>query len=624
MGRTMRRGKQQIMHRFLPGKTFDFERVATIARVQSIRGNPRTDLNVSFVLRKIEAVATTWDIEKRPVLRDDVLRNPGSFVLLDPVEVRAELFPKVFWCQNRSCGRIINYEAQENLNPQCRHCRSGSLVQLRFVKVHRCGEIQPLLPPTCSRCKTNRHMALDTRSSERLTNFRWICRNRGCNTRLQLFAGACPSCQWDEVNLRNMDIEVHRAGRTYYPHTTVLLNLPNRDLDAFLGVDGWQFIAAANFLDLPEVANRSLADFKPLAASGAAAPTTGGLTGSEIDALTQLLSRGEITAEQLAQEVQTLHQRRRQEQQSTSSVGIAEAVVRRTGVTRATWEQAGQELMEAVMPLEANTHVNLYDKEGEASYQPAISSARRLGLSRVTLLTDFPILTATYGYSRVDYTPNKCRLNPFPPQYEHQGKYPIFVDQVQADAVLLSLNPQRLCAWLDRNGFPPTLPAGNDPERAQRAYFVQLLTGVSFYETFGNDRPQARMVFGLLHTLSHLCVRQAALLCGLDSTSLSEYILPRALTLAVYSNHRAGATIGALTALFEQTLAEWLNSIRDTRRCVYDPVCYDHEGSCHACTHLAETSCRFFNLNLSRAFLFGGHDQHLGEIEVGYFDPSLI
>jgi len=619
----MRRGKQQIMHRFLPGKTFDFERVATIARVQSIRGIPKTEFNSSVVLRKIASEAMAWDADKRPALRDDILRNPGSFILLDPVEVYAELFPKVFWCQNRLCGRIANYEAQDNLNPRCRHCQSGFLAQLRFVKVHRCGEIQPLFPPPCSRCKNNRSMALDTRGSERLTNFRWICRNRGCNTRLQLFAGACPSCQWSEANLRNMDIEVHRAGRTYYPHTTVLLNLPNRDLDAFLSVDGWELIAAAKFLELPEVTNKSLADFRPIQINASTSESTGGLTGNEVETLTQLLSSGGITPERLAQEMQALHQIRRQEQQSTSSIGIAQAVVRHTGVLRATWEQAGQEMLEAVMPLEANTNVNLYDNAGEAAYQPAISTARRLGLSRVTLLTDFPMLTATYGYSRVDYIPNKCRLNPFPPQYEHHGKYPIFVDQVQADALLLSLNPHRLCTWLERNGFPPTLPTGNDLAITQRAYFVQLFTDTSLYETIERTRPQARMVFGLLHTLSHLCVRQAALLCGLDSTSLSEYILPRALTFAVYSNHRSGATIGALTALFEQTLAEWLNSIRDTRRCVYDPVCYDREGSCHACTHLAETSCRFFNLNLGRAFLFGGHDQHLGNVEVGYFDPSL-
>jgi len=75
----------------------------------------------------------------------------------------------------------------------------------------------------------------------------------------------------------------------------------------------------------------------------------------------------------------------------------------------------------------------------------------------------------------------------------------------------------------------------------------------------------------------------------------------------------------ALTALFEQTFAQWLEGVRDSQSCVYDPQCHDHNANCHACTHLSETSCRFFNLNLSRSFLFGGPEQSLGNIGQGYF-----
>jgi hypothetical protein len=121
------------------------------------------------------------------------------------------------------------------------------------------------------------------------------------------------------------------------------------------------------------------------------------------------------------------------------------------------------------------------------------------------------------------------------------------------------------------------------------------------------------MVFGLMYTLTHLGVRQTSLLTGLERNSLSEYMLPWALTSAIYCNHRSSATIGALTALYEQSLSEWLASVLDARLCVYDPICKRREGSCHACTHLAETSCSYFNLNLGRAFLFGGRDPELKE-----------
>ena len=277
-------------------------------------------------------------------------------------------------------------------------------------------------------------------------------------------------------------------------------------------------------------------------------------------------------------------------------------------------------MLEAIMPLEMSQPKELFD---ESPLPPAAQVAQHIGLSRLTLLPDFPIITATYGYSRAEYAPNQCRLNPFPPDPDYGGKFPIFVDQVQADALMIRLNPERVCLWLERNGFPPNLPNGRNPDLTKQAYFVQLFHDVPLRETLGGDRPHARLVFGLLHTLSHLFLRQAALLCGLDHTSLSEYLLPRTLTFALYCNHRFGATIGALTSLFEQSLTEWLNAVRDTRRCVYDPVCRDRGGNCHACTHLAETSCRFFNLNLGRIFLFGGRDPELGRTIVGYLDPSL-
>jgi hypothetical protein len=414
-----------------------------------------------------------------------------------------------------------------------------------------------------------------------------------------------------------MDIEVHRAGRTFYVHNAVLLNVPQRQLEAFFNIPEWPGIAAAKFLGLPDVAGRTLAQFAPTApGGGGGAATSTGLSGADLDTLLQ----GGMTAEQVVAQMQALRQQRQREQQESSPSGIMQSVVQRTGVPQSTWQRSGQEILEAVLPNETGRPTELL---AQTPQPRAAQVAGRMGLARVALVSDYPIITASYGFSRAEYRPNQSRLNPFPPEREHGGRFPIFVDQVQADALLIVISPERLCEWLRRNGFPPQLPSGTNPADARRAYFVQLLEGVQLRETVTRATPQARMVFGLLHTLGHVAVRQAALFCGLDRTSLSEYLLPKTLTLAIYCNHRFGATIGALTALFEQSMLEWLDAIRDSRRCVYDPVCKDRGGNCHACTHLAETSCRFFNMNLSRAFLFGGRDAELGDIQIGYFDPSL-
>ncbi|WP_277773990.1 hypothetical protein [Thermoleptolyngbya sichuanensis] len=416
-----------------------------------------------------------------------------------------------------------------------------------------------------------------------------------------------------------MSTEVHRAGRTYYTQTTTLLNILRRQLDAFFNLSDWGAIAAAKFFG---ITNRPLEDFN-LSASNQQTTSDPGLSGADLDALMS----SNKTPEQILAEMQALRQQRQQEQQQHAPEAIAQQLVTQTGVPSTTWRQVGQEILETIMPLENGRPKKLFDlpPTTQEIQNPLLAqqTAQSMGIAQLDLVTDFPMIVATYGYTRATTTPNECRLNPFPPERDHGGRLPIYVDEVQADALLISLNPDRVHKWLQRNGYQPTIPNGSNPNLVSRAYFVQLFENVPLRKTLRGDQPEARMVFGLLHTLSHLCVRQAALLCGLDRTSLSEYLMPRTLTFAIYCYHRFGATIGALTALFEQSLAEWLNAVRNARRCVYDLVCRERESSCHACTHLAETSCRFFNLNLGRSFLFGGPDPHLGSIEVGYLDPSL-
>ncbi len=620
MGRKMSRGKQQVLFNYLPGKTFDFERVATIAQVTAIRGSLRNDLNRIILLRKVKENASAWDENLRPALSDETLDDPERFVLLDPKGVQAEMFPKVFWCQNRQCGRIFDYSERDGLpEKKCPQCRSGQLIQLRFVKIHRCGALRPLLPQRCQRCNNTSHMALDARGSERFANFLWRCRRCGSQMSYYASVGNCPACQWPEAEnrKRQMEIEVHRAGRTFYAHTAVMLNIPHSDLDAFLTLlpEEWAAIAAAKYFALPEVVNRDLSELVPSSADRQSTQDVG-LSGADLDILFKKYGNDPV---QFYSATQALRQQRQQEKQASSPGALVRIIEQRTGVERTVWKNAGQEMLEAAMSRENKLGKQLFRESRRKEQQVA----RSMGINDLMLVPDYPIITATYGYSRADYRPRECRLNPFPPDQDYNGKIPIFVDEVQADAILFALEPERVCRWLERNGYPLALPPGSDPNLSLRASFVQLFDNLQLNQTLLADRAPARLVFGLLHSLSHLCVRQAALLCGLDSTSLSEYVLPRTLTFAIYCNHRFGATIGALTALYEQSLIEWLNAINNARRCVYDPVCYDREGSCHACTHLAETSCRFFNLNLNRAFLFGGPDIKLGEVTNGYFDPTL-
>lgn len=606
MTKSMTRGKQQVLLNHLPGKTFDFQS-GPISLVSAIRGMPRSDLNETVVLQRVAAHARAWPANLRPALSDRVLDGADKFVLIDPLEVEAQIFPKVFRCQNQKCGYVLDYSNREGVpqSDRCPVCSEGKVAQLRFVKIHRCGALDALSPPACPQCR-KRKIGLSTRGSERISGFRWVCLD--CGHAFALFGGSCRQCEWpsdpNNPQVRHMDIEVHRAGRTYFPQSAVLLNIPHLELEGLFNRPQWEMIVAAKYLGLDAVRD------KPLASYGSGAVNASGINPGDLDSI---LAQG-LSSEEILKRVEQLRDARASTAHRPDD--IAQAVVSGSGVPAAVWQRAGSDLLEAINPFETANPQAVATASSTREYQ---GLTRQLGLHDVTLVQDYTIINATFGFSRVEYANRECWLNPFPPDERYQGRLPIFVDKTQADALLVSLDPAHVLRWLSANGLNPTLPNGSERGLAERGYFVQLFDGADLYGTFTAVDAERRMVFGLLHTLAHACVKQASLLCGLERTSLSEYLSPKTLTFAIYCNHRFGATIGALTALFEQTFAQWLEGVRDSQSCVYDPQCFDHGGNCHACTHLSETSCRFFNLNLSRSFLFGGPDDVIGRIDRGYF-----
>lgn len=628
MTRKTDRGKGQVLTTYLPGKTFDFPGGTTIAQVTSIRGvSKENELNLPVVRQRVAEAARAWSEESRRSLKDAILNDNDYFVLLDPTNVETEIFPKVFWCQNTRCSRVFDHSSSGNIpnSTTCKACEKGTLAQLRFVQIHRCGAMKPLVPPRCDSCKKNNHMALHTRGSERIRNFQWVC--QGCNNSQPkgVYGDLCQQCRGNAPGSgtgdpRRMNVIVHRTGSSFYPHSATMLNIPSKEMETFFSrVPEWYAVSAAKFLEIPEAQGRSLTEFVEESVK-IQEEDVGAVKSKDLDDL--LADAASKSGQELADSLRELQERQRAEKPSSAS-DIAKALQKRTGVSEPSWSEAGQDMLEAVMPRETGVphDLELGEDNGLAT-SPSVKNARKLGMTGLSLIEDFPMVTATYGFSREMYQPNECELRPFPLKVDQGNKHPIFVDKVQADALVFRLDASRVIRWLERNNQQIKLPSG-EVGYAERGFFVELFEGAPVRQTLKADQAVRRMVFGLMHTLTHLGVRRASLLSGLERNSLSEYMLPRALTSAIYCNHRSSATIGALTALYEQSLSEWLASVLDSRLCVYDPICKRREGSCHACTHLAETSCSYFNLNLGRAFLFGGRDPELKEDLIGFLDPTL-
>lgn len=613
----MTRGKQQVMFNYLPGKVFDFANPNEFAKVAFIRGEPNVELNLDLILKSIQNHVSAWHENMRPVLNDALTKKQDMFVLIEPRSVVSEMFPLVLWCQNTSCLRVFDFTGKDvRLPKNCPVCRVGKLIQFRWVKVHRCGAIKPLTPPFCPRCKSSNYFSFDTRGSQKLKDFIWRCNK--CGISMSVYAGKCPQCNW-KFNIEgvskpeNMDIDLIRAAKTYYPHHIVQLNIIKKEHANLINTKEWPQLAALVYLDALEVNGKTLSELI-FSINNTPKKEFTPLSTEEIEELKKK-GYGDRAISDYSKMREDLNSSHEIISKQNSPSTLVKKLVEKTGLGIDLWEKAGQEMLESVIPMEKATQRETPLKN---------PTLMHLGLRDVTLIDDFPILQATFGFTRVDYNPNRAILNSFPADYEHHGKFPIFVDTIQADAIFVRLDPKKVLNWLRENGIEPEIPKGSDNYLSEISYFVKLFDEEIFTLNFKSDKPEARLVFGLLHTLSHILVKQAALLCGLDQTGLSEYLLPRTLTIGIYSNHRFGATIGALTSLFEQALNNWLDQVLVSKRCVYDPVCADSGANCHACTHLSETSCKFFNLNLSRAFLFGGKDSELGYIRTGFIEKVLM
>lgn len=130
--------------------------------------------------------------------------------------------------------------------------------------------------------------------------------------------------------------------------------------------------------------------------------------------------------------------------------------------------------------------------------------------------------------------------------------------------------------------------------------------------------------FLLLHTLSHLIIRELEISAGYPAASLKERIYCSQNTpmsgILVYT--AVADIVGSLGGIIESTepkafLALLEGSIKHAQWCSLDPVCTEHEGqgpgwlnraACHACALIPEPSCGYNNVFLDRVFIKGNEE----------------
>ena len=423
-GPVMNRSVMQLLFTYLPGRTVDWENGAAIVVLDSPRlENIWPARDARLVLEEVSRYLARWRARGG---RTDLFPEPdvrgATFIVGTPLSINAKVLMTALRCYE--CSQLVFHRRQymafgrNGINrTRCPNCKRRTLRQFGLVFVHGCGRIEPLTqeisrvgrdgtpkkrPVRCEKCRSTDHLMLKGKS-DRASGLTVVCRQ--CQTEvIDRFVASCPDCArtfvrasaggaFDASALRKqtlMRITRHSASEAYYAHTTTVLRLgrvptigePDAEMQLLQ-----RMLPADLRAQVQQDVTESLED---LLARVQRAQQTG-----DVELQRTLMARiAELAARSARGEVEGPA---RASQEPGLLVGAA------PDVQQAVMES--QALLETVLTTPA---VTIAERAGGASGGNSEEAKRlmeRLGLRRLEVVDDLPIVSAAFGYTRRSFEP---------------------------------------------------------------------------------------------------------------------------------------------------------------------------------------------------------------------------
>jgi hypothetical protein len=579
----MKRGLNQVLFQFTPGKTFDNTEDNAIEKVIQIKGDNIDNVDKQNLVNRIYQSSQQWEGGATGFLPPE----EDNYEIVKPEAVISQVFPLVFRC--KKCKKVHDYsndrdELRGSNGVSCeRDNCDGKLTQIHHVMVcGNCSEIQNLYVPYCND-HGRQYIQLDDRP-DRYANFKWVCKICDETVREGVW-GKCFNCD------SNMEPTVHRASKAYRVHS-----LKRVDIDYHYSIDPdsqesreKSDVALGAYFGVFDHPHETIGDIMSL----------GGRESTKEEDLMEEEELGEEEIEALKRRAPNFF---KDDNEKRNIIETSQSLQEDNG------QMISQNLMNYLLTLE-EIDIETLAESNVSVDESARDMMENRGIEEIRLTSELPILTAVYGYHRTFDDPENDdypQMRAFPwLSSENDRKRPVYAKNTETEAVFVTLDPERVAEWLQENDLIDEEIEDKGREEL-KALIYNKMESIEPYDTVNEYSEVSVYVHRLLHTMSHQLMKSGSLLSGLEETSLAEFLFPEALTFAIYANQSQSYTAGGLYTLVDRDLDRWLkNAYREGQYCIYDPVCSNQGGSCHACTHIGEVGCQYFNQNLSRATLFG-------------------
>jgi hypothetical protein len=233
-------------------------------------------------------------------------------------------------------------------------------------------------------------------------------------------------------------------------------------------------------------------------------------------------------------------------------------------------------------------------------------------IASVLLLERLREVNALLGFTRVEAPEEATEQNERPPRAALCRAAPDWVPatEVHGEGIFIRFDETRVTAW--------------ESKASVAARRTKLLAG---HRGWRNSRKLAPndgfpgIRYAMLHTISHLLIRELALECGYNAASIRERIYAdtngdeRQAGILIYTAAAdSDGTLGGLVELGKpENLSRLLaQALSRAGICSSDPLCSEHDpeddrslhaAACHACSFVSETSCEKGNRYIDRALV---------------------
>jgi len=597
------RGANQALFSLLPGQLVEYPNANAVVLIKEWQSRPSNVFSKKRIIEKVynaaigKAIRCANADRRYPKEPDEKM-----FYFGEPKNIICELFPLVF-TDNDNMAYVFKRVSQ--LGAFLRNWNGGRLMQRDLVFISENGEgemdqIQPIVDIRRRPLKLEKY-------GESQAALRWVDATTG-----EVLGRVYGILRGKRVNKGTPA----RARRTFLPQIMSLVNIrnyieANGDEKKVLGtlILARYIHSSDSEMDLREAFEKTRKT-KGLTPEETARKYAK-LFGINFDSL-PAKSRNEILSMSSNSEIEQLRLN-----MSTIRDEFSESeILKSLDEVYEYVETAGSEGKVTLQEMFEGTE----DEHKRAMYGQFIRKLNDIGIIGATYLKDVPLINLAYGFERGEFDQKKT-LKPFPRDgFDKENKIPIYLTQMNTEGLLLEFDRKRIIDFLVEKSIIEEGPdLGKEKEWFIKNVNPSLITPFSGVE----DESVTKYVFNLIHTISHVLMKQIPNQCGIGIDQIGEILFPSIPAILIFSRESGEFRLGALKDLFEHKIYPWVDiSFKASRpgSCVYDPVCFYGSGACHSCLYLNEISCAHFNQGLSRHMLFSGS---MHRKKVGFWDKTL-